>query len=232
MLTLADRAALHSALGDPLRLAVVDALALGDLGVEQLREITGAGGNLLAHHLKVLDGAGLIARRASEGDGRRRYVSLRHRRLADLTASPSLGGRLVLFVCVENSARSQYAAALWRRRTGYPDLSAGTEPAPSVHPRAVEAAAELGIDLTKAVPKDYSRIEDTPDLVVSVCDRARESGDRFDAPRLHWSVPDPVPRKNLSAFRRAFLDITGRVDRLVEAAKASAEPTPRTRPNR
>ena len=223
MPTLEERAGLHSALGDPVRLAVVDALALGDLGVEELRRITGVEGNLLAHHLKVLEGARLVERRPSEGDGRRRYVSLRPHGLLGLVASPVLGARCVLFVCVHNSARSQFAAALWKELTGHPGLSAGTHPAPAVHPRAVEAASELGIDLSGAVPKGYQQVARRPDLVVSVCDRATESGHRFDAPRLHWSVPDPVSQNTLAAFRRSFEEITRRVERLVDATRTSTD---------
>ncbi len=226
MIPLEERSDIHAALGDPVRLAVVDALALGDLGVEELTKITGVEGNLLAHHLKVLEGARLVERRSSEGDRRRRYVSLRHSRLLDLMDNPVLGARCVLFVCVHNSARSLYAAALWKDRTGYPDLSAGTHPAAAVHPRALEAASELGVDLAGSGPKGYEQIDRRPDLVVSVCDRARESGDRFDAPRLHWSVPDPVSQNTITAFRRSFEEITRRVERLVAATKASAAPIP------
>ena len=227
MPTLEERAGLHSALGDPVRLAVVDALALGDLGVEELRRTTGVEGNLLAHHLKVLEGARLVERRPSEGDGRRRYVSLRPHRLLGLAASPVLGARCVLFVCIRNSARSQYAAALWRELTGHRGLSAGTHPAPAVHPRAVEAASELGIDLRGAVPKGYHQVGRCPDLVVSVCDRARESGHGFDAPRLHWSVADPVSQNTLAAFRRSFGEITRRVERLIGATRAPTGPIPK-----
>ena len=227
MLSLEQRARLHRALGDPARLAAVDALALGDLGVEELRRITGVESNLLSHHLKVLQEAELVKRRTSEGDGRRRYVSLRHRRLVDLTATPALAATRVLFVCAHNSARSQYAAALWKQRTGNPDLSAGTQPAASVHPRAIEAAADLGVDLSGAVTRGYRQIDRSPDLVVSVCDRARESGGRFfDAPRLHWSVPDPVSRNDISAFQSSFEEIAGRMERLIQATNTAIDPPP------
>ncbi len=232
MKSVQERALVHAALGDPVRLQAVDALSLGDLGVDELREITGVEGNLLSHHLKVLEGAGLVARRMSEGDGRRRYVSLRPSRLLDLVAFPSLIARRVLFICLHNSARSQYAAALWNRRTGHPHLSAGARPAAQVHPKAVEAAAELGIDLKGRRPRSYRQIDQRPDLVVSVCDRARESDDRFDAPRLHWSVPDPVPRNNLAAFRESFAEITHRVDRLIRATVRNRRPDSDSDPTR
>ena len=225
MTNLAERASLHAALGDPVRLAVVDALSLGDLGVEDLRGITGVEGNLLAHHLRVLEDAGLVVRRPSEGDLRRRYVTLRPERLGGLVASPLLEAGRVLFVCLHNSVRSQYAAALWGERTGRRAFSAGTQPAEAVHPQAVEAAAQLGIDLSRAVPKGYDQIVPRPDLVVSVCDRARESGARFDAARLHWSVPDPVSQGDPSAFLRSFREITARMERLIQAIRPLPEPS-------
>ena len=228
MVSAKERSLLHTALGDPVRLAAVDALALGDLAVEELREITGVEGNLLSHHLKVLESVGLVSRRTSEGDRRRRYVSLQPDRLLDLMAGPALVACRVLFVCLHNSARSQYAAALWKQRTGHPQLSAGTRPAATVHPQAVEAAAEVGVDLSQAKPKGLGRISPPPDLVVSVCDRARESGHQFDAPRLHWSVSDPAPSNDLPAFRRCFAEISRQVERLARAAEASSTQSPKT----
>lgn len=227
-----ERARVHAALGDPVRLATVDALALGDLGVEELREITGVEGNLLSHHLRVLESVGLVVRRASEGDGRRRYVSLRPDRMPEPVSGPSLLARSVLFICVHNSARSQYAAALWKQRTGHRGLSAGARPADRIHPEAVETASELGVDIGGGFPKGYGQIDLCPDLVVSVCDRARESGHRFDAPRLHWSVPDPAPGNDPTVFKSVFAEITRRVERLVRAAGAPTGPTiPRSRPD-
>jgi protein-tyrosine-phosphatase len=53
-----------------------------------------------------------------------------------------LVARCVLFVCTHNAARSQLAAALWRRRTDRDALGAGTDPADRVHPYAVAVAAD------------------------------------------------------------------------------------------
>jgi protein-tyrosine-phosphatase len=125
---------------------------------------------------------------------------------------------LVLFVCTHNSARSQFAAALWRLRTGHDAESAGTEPADRVHPLAMSVAADFDIDLTDARPKGYEAVARTPDLVVSVCDRAHEAGLPFSAPSLHWSVPDPVRPGKVEAFRSAFAELTERVDRLAASA--------------
>jgi protein-tyrosine-phosphatase/DNA-binding transcriptional ArsR family regulator len=213
-----ERARIHAALGDRHRLAIVDELTLSDRTFQELGRVVGLPGNLLAHHLGVLDAAKLIDRNVSQGDQRRRYVSLRHDRLLELGALPVVAPASVLFVCTHNSARSQFAAALWRQRTGLDADSAGTHPVPAVHPRAVQAAQSFGLDLSGAVPKGYEAVMQPPDLVVSVCDRARESGLPFAAPSLHWSIPDPVRTGRLTAFRSAFGAIAERVDQLAAAS--------------
>ena len=217
-----ERAVLHAALADPHRLAIVDALAAGDRSPRELGQLVGAPTNLLAHHLATLEEARVVERRVSTGDRRRRYVVLRPEALAGLVPPAlALPAGLVLFVCTHNSARSQFAAALWRQRTGDPAESAGTDPAPSVSPGAVRAARRLGVDLAGAVPKGYEAIAIAPALVVSVCDRAHEGPLPFAAPLVHWSVPDPVADGRPGAFQAAFGEIARRVDRLA-AARAAA----------
>jgi ArsR family transcriptional regulator, arsenate/arsenite/antimonite-responsive transcriptional repressor / arsenate reductase (thioredoxin) len=209
-----ERARIHAALGDRHRLAMVDALRLGDRTFQELAEGVGLRGNLAAHHLDVLEAAGLIERRISEGDHRRRYIRLRHERLGELALEPPLAPAFLLFVCTHNSARSQFAAALWQQRTGLAADSAGTEPAARVHPGAVDAAREYGLDLHDAIPKRYEAVGRSPDLVVSVCDRAHEAGLPFTAPSAHWSIPDPVAAGTSGAFRSAFASIAERIDQL------------------
>jgi len=70
------RAALHAALGDPVRLAIVDRLVTGDASPGELAEAAGLGSNVLAHHLNVVQNSGVIRRVRSEGDRRRSYVQL------------------------------------------------------------------------------------------------------------------------------------------------------------
>jgi protein-tyrosine-phosphatase len=210
----ADRARVHAALGDPARLRIVDELVRSDRTFQELASAAGLPGNAAAHHLDVLEGAGLIERHVSEGDRRRRYITLRHERLEGLVAETPVRPGVVLFVCTHNSARSQFAAALWRSRTGGTADSAGTMPAERVHPMAVRVARDLGLDLASAVPKSYDAVADTPDLVISVCDRAREADLPFEAPVLHWSVPDPVRAGSAAAFRSALADVSRRVNRL------------------
>jgi protein-tyrosine-phosphatase/DNA-binding transcriptional ArsR family regulator len=205
-----ERAAVHAALGEPVRLAIVDELALSDLAPSALAERFGLAGNLLAHHLDVLERVGLIERTVSSGDRRRRYVRLRHHALRDL--GPRSAGRhgRALFVCTGNSARSQLAAALWRQRTGEPASSAGTHPAARVHPGAVAAAGRAGLDLADATPRTLTDDDLGADIVVTVCDRAREElapGDEW----LHWSVPDPVDAGTPHAFDTTVAELDARI---------------------
>src|SRR6202012_2091716 len=99
--------------------------------------------NLRAHHLNVLEQAGLISRHRSEGDRRRNYLRLIPAPLDSLMrpgGQAARRGRGVLFVCPANSARSHLAAALWRRVGAVPAASAGTHPAAAIDPGAIAAA--------------------------------------------------------------------------------------------
>lgn len=105
-----ERARVHAALGDPARLAIVDALRLGDASPGEIARELAMPTNLLAHHLNVLRGAGLLERTRSEADRRRSYLRLRPDALTSLSA-PVAADRLpdaarVVFVCTHNSARS------------------------------------------------------------------------------------------------------------------------------
>jgi ArsR family transcriptional regulator, arsenate/arsenite/antimonite-responsive transcriptional repressor / arsenate reductase (thioredoxin) len=213
------RAAMHRALGDERRLEIAGALWASDRSFSELASLTGMPTNLLAFHLDTLERAQLVARQRSEGDRRRRYLTLLPgaARLLDPPDHEVTADADVLFVCTANSARSQLAAALWRARTGRPAASAGTHPARRVHPRAVAVARRHGLDLAGARPRRLDEVERTPALVVSVCDRANEEVLDLPGERLHWSVPDPVPGP-ARAFEDAYSRIDERIARLARAA--------------
>jgi ArsR family transcriptional regulator, arsenate/arsenite/antimonite-responsive transcriptional repressor / arsenate reductase (thioredoxin) len=214
------RAAVHAALGEPVRLAIVEQLAASDRAPSVLSARFGLTGNLLAHHLDVLERVGIIERRVSAGDRRRRYVRLRRDALGDL-AVPAGGRRAgrALFVCTHNSARSQLAAALWRRRTGAESTSAGTHPAERIHPGAVAAARRAGLDLGGARPRVLDPGDLDAELVVTVCDRAHEE---LEAPVdwLHWSIPDPVEAGTRRAFDAALAELDRRISALAGPSPA------------
>jgi protein-tyrosine-phosphatase len=218
----AGRAARHAALGDTVRLAVVDELSISDRSPGELGRLVGVGSNLLAHHLDVLESVGLIERSRSSGDGRRRYVHLRRDALVDLAPGRRVPLGSALFVCTANSARSQLAAALWERTTGRHASSAGTHPAASIHPGAVAAARRVGLDLGRSRPRALADVDAGPDVLVTVCDRAHEElGPTVfaaAAATLHWSVPDPVPVGDDTAFDAAVAELQDRIDALVGAS--------------
>src|SRR5262245_57500415 len=114
---LEQRARMHAALGDPVRLAIADRLAVGDASPGEISRMLELPTNLVAHHLGVLEEAGLIGRTRSEGDRRRTYVRLVSGVLARLPLLPAVAAARVVFVCTRNSARSQLAAAVLASRS-------------------------------------------------------------------------------------------------------------------
>jgi ArsR family transcriptional regulator, arsenate/arsenite/antimonite-responsive transcriptional repressor / arsenate reductase (thioredoxin) len=214
---LEERASVHAALGDPSRLAIIDLLAVSDRSPQDLQAAVGVPSNLLAHHLDVLEAAGLIERSRSSGDGRRRYVHLIHGRLSLLGPRVQGVAGPVLFVCTANSARSQLAAGLWTSTTGAAAFSAGTHPAERVHPGAVAAARRAGLDLGEATPISLDQIRRRPPMTITVCDRAHEElhpGSGW----LHWSIPDPVPVGTAKAFDATVAELRQRIAIVTGAA--------------
>ena len=211
------RARILAALAEPVRMAMVDHLVLGDASPSELAAHVGLGSNLLAHHLRVLENAGVVRRVRSEGDRRRSYVQLRTDhpvvRAAARTGPTATSAPRVVFVCTANSARSQLAAASWNRLSAIPATSAGTHPGPRIHPRAVDTARRHGLHLQADRPVAVDDELRDGDLVVAVCDNAHEELSR-NVPRLHWAIPDPVRIDTDAAFEAAYADITRRVDHL------------------
>lgn len=126
----------------------------------------------MAHHLGVLQDAGLVGRSRSEGDARRTYVHLRAEGLTGLTAGGPVAAVRVVVVCTHNSARSQLAAALLAQHSPVPATSAGTDPADAVHPRAVAVARRHGVRLGRARTAYVDQVLREDDLVIAVCDNA------------------------------------------------------------
>lgn len=235
MSSLESRAARHAALADVTRLAVVDLLAARDASPREIAERLGLGSNLLAHHLAVLERAGVVERRRSEADRRRSYVRLVAAATdageGDGAPAPWAGAASLLFVCTGNSARSQLAAAIWNSHRGDgvpPARSAGTHPAERVDPGAVDVAVRRGLQLAERpvglVPGD---LDDA--LVVTVCDAAHEElaagavTGSLDWSTLHWSVPDPVPLGG-EAFEAAADELERRIHRLTPAPDEGVHP--------
>lgn len=118
----------------------------------------------------------------------------------------------VLFLCTGNSARSQMAEALVNHFLGerWQAYSAGTQPATSVHPLAVEAMAELGIDLSRNDPKPADQFRNEPfDVVIILCDDAAKNCPLWigTGQVVHMAFPDLAeargePDYRLEVFRQ------------------------------
>jgi ArsR family transcriptional regulator, arsenate/arsenite/antimonite-responsive transcriptional repressor / arsenate reductase (thioredoxin) len=209
---LARRVAVHAALADPARLRITDTLLAGDASPSELAAMLAMPSNLLAHHLHVLGQAGIIARRRSEGDRRRAYLQLVPGVLDSLAAPTAHTALRVLFVCTANSARSHLAAALWRRASAVPAVSAGTHPAPAIEPGAIAAAQRHHLPLPRLRPRHIGDVRRQGDLIITVCDLAHE--ELAEATAVHWSVPDPVPAGDPASFDAALAQLGDRVWRL------------------
>jgi protein-tyrosine-phosphatase/DNA-binding HxlR family transcriptional regulator len=214
------RAAMHAALADPARLLITDTLGAGDASPSELAAMLTMPSNLLAHHLHVLEEAGLITRRRSDGDRRRTYLQLVPGALEALTPPAARTAARVLFVCTANSARSHLAAALWRRASSLPAASAGTHPAARIDPGALAAARRHRLPMRRLRPRHIGDVRQDGDLVVTVCDMAHEELGRQAV--VHWSVPDPVPTGDPASFDAALAELSDRVDRLAPHLAATS----------
>jgi arsenate reductase (thioredoxin) len=135
----------------------------------------------------------------------------------------------VLFLCTHNSARSQLAEGWLRHLAGdrFEVHSAGTE-ATGVQPLAIQAMAEVGIDISGQQSKTLDRYLDQPwDEVITVCDQANDACPVFPGGkrRRHWSFPDPsratgTEDERLAVYRQVR-------DTIGEQIAALAHPTNR-----
>jgi arsenate reductase len=123
----------------------------------------------------------------------------------------------VLFACIHNAGRSQMAAAVFNQRANPQRaraISAGTDPAPRVHPEVVTVMAESGLDLSHLVPQQLgaSLAREAQWLITMGCGDACPfiPGLRVE----DWALSDPKGRP-LDEVRRIRDDITTRVEALI-----------------
>jgi arsenate reductase (thioredoxin) len=128
--------------------------------------------------------------------------------------------KTVIFACVHNAGRSQMAAAFLRSMTGSTEvtaISAGTAPGPHVHPVVMEAMAEIGIDLSAAVPQLLTaQLAATADYLITMgCGEACPvvPGNVL---RLDWPLPDPKGQ-DLAAVRLIRDEIRAQVQSLINS---------------
>jgi arsenate reductase len=133
----------------------------------------------------------------------------------------------VLFVCTHNSARSQMAEVLLRRRGGeaFEAHSAGTEVS-RVNPLTLRVLSDAGFDTSGLRSKSVTEfLGQRFDYVITVCDRARESCPVFpgSGESLHWGYDDPseaegTEEERTAAFRHVFTQISERIGLFVPIA--------------
>ena len=123
--------------------------------------------------------------------------------------------KTVLVLCTGNSCRSQMAEAILNHDLGDKAraLSAGTRPQPKVAEGAIEALTLAGLPTDGLYPKDVETVLNEPiDLVVTVCDNAKEACPIFPrpVPRIHLPFHDPHGEP-LDSFVRVRDDIRSRL---------------------
>lgn len=131
----------------------------------------------------------------------------------------------VLFLCTGNAARSQMAEGLARAFHGdeFDVVSAGSRPAGWVHPLAVQAMAQIGVDITGQTSKSAEQFLDEPfDVVVTVCDSAAQDCPLWPgAKRIeHWPIKDPSwglddPVTRMDRFVETRDELRRRIDELL-----------------
>jgi len=132
----------------------------------------------------------------------------------------------ILFLCTGNAARSQMAEGLARAFHGdvAEVVSAGSRPAGWVHPLAIRAMADIGVDIRDQESKSAERFVDQPfDVVVTVCDSAAKDCPMWSgAKRIeHWPIVDPSfgPDDPATRYDRFVLtrdELARRIDELVK----------------
>ncbi len=132
----------------------------------------------------------------------------------------------VLILCTGNSCRSHLAEAILRKAAG--DLirvhSAGSDPAGYVHPKAIAAMQEIGIDISGHRSKHLDEFLDQPiDTVITVCGNADQACPVFPGlvRRHHWGFDDPAKVQGTEdEIMKAFRRIRDEIKRVFEAYAA------------
>ncbi|NWF79257.1 MAG: protein tyrosine phosphatase [Chloroflexi bacterium] len=219
-----DARALAQLLADRVVWELVKTLATSDVHGRDLQARLGVPHEALEERLSQLEQLGLVSSRTNDVDASLRYYRLQVDRLRSLVQQvisslhPSLqlapepealssepARPRVLFLCTENSARSQLAEVLLRQlsRGSVEAYSAGTQPG-SVNPMVAEILGEAAQGLRSKHVDEF--VGQHFDYVVTVCDRAREACPSFAGAekQVHWSMPDPAAVAGEEARLRAF----------------------------
>lgn len=137
----------------------------------------------------------------------------------------------VLILCTGNSCRSQMAEALWEALGNgeWESESAGSKPSGYVHPLAIRAMKELDIDISANTSKLLDQFQEQSfDLVVTVCDNAKESCPVFSGAKqtFHWPFDDPADAtgtddEKMTMFRRVRDEIKEKIQNYLNANRSN-----------
>jgi protein-tyrosine-phosphatase len=146
-----------------------------------------------------------------------RFARQRLQALAKVERRRSLGRPVALFLCVHNAGRSQMALGFFQHLAGYRAIgwSGGSEPGLSINPAAIEAMAEVGIDITGEYPKPWTdEVVRAADVIVTMgCGDACPvfPGIRY----LNWDLADPAGQ-DVAAVRPIRDEIERHVRQLLD----------------
>ena len=131
----------------------------------------------------------------------------------------------ILFLCTQNSARSQMAEAIVNSKASdiFIGYSAGSSPAEKINPYAIEAMKEVGIDISKHKTKSVLEfIGEDFDFIITLCDKMKNECPSFsnDAIRVHWGISDPRDfngnhEETIKYFKRVRNEISNRINLLL-----------------
>jgi arsenate reductase len=140
----------------------------------------------------------------------------------------------VLFLCWGNSARSQMAEGLMKSLGSeqWDVKSAGTFPS-YVHPLAIRAMEEIGIDISQQTSKSYDQfLEERFDYLVTLCDEAAQTCPVFPGERekLHWPLEDPATAigtidERMMVFRKVRDEIKMKIEELLKSRPTPSLPS-------
>ena len=107
--------------------------------------------------------------------------------------------KTILFVCVENAARSQMAEGFFRKYApeGFEPSSAGTKPISQVNPLAIQVMDEIGIDISKQKPKDLSEdmMRNSDKIINMGCMDKNFCPTLFIPKVIDWGIEDPKDKR-------------------------------------
>ncbi len=134
-----------------------------------------------------------------------------------LTNQKMSESKKILFVCVENAGRSQMAEGFFRKYApaGFEPESAGTQPTGAINPLAIQAMAEIGIDITIQTPKTItnSMIDGATRVINMGCMDRESCPALFVKDVIDWAIEDPKG-KSLDDVRKIRNTIQKRVQEL------------------